>query len=159
MAPPVPGIRFPSVILRDEKGKPAAVPPGEILYGFFKTTCPTSTLAWPYLDRVRKIGEGGLSVVAVSQDDPEETAGFSARLDLAIPTVYDVAPWPASEALGLTVVPTFLLVGGDHVVLDSAEGFARSKMEQFAARAAGLAGRAEVSLFAPDEKVPAFKPG
>ncbi len=159
MPPLGPGNHLPAITLRDEKGKPAALPQGETLYGFFKTTCPTSELAWPYLDRVRRIGEGGLSVVAVSQDDPVETAGFSSRLDLAIPTLYDAEPWPASEALGLTVVPTFLLVGGDHVILDSAEGFARSKMEEFAARAAGLAGRTGVSLFEPGENVPAIKPG
>ena len=68
---------FPSIALRDEEGQPARVPGGETLYAFFKTTCPTSELAWPYLERIRKIGEGGsLTLLAISQDDPEATREY-----------------------------------------------------------------------------------
>src|SRR5260370_15316586 len=71
------GMPFPSIALRDEEGQPARVPGGETLYAFFKTTCPTCELAWPYLDRIQEIAEeGSLSVLAVSQDDPEATARF-----------------------------------------------------------------------------------
>jgi thiol-disulfide isomerase/thioredoxin len=160
VAPLDPGTPFPSIMLRDDNGRAAAVPRGDTLYGFFKTTCPACALAWPYLDRVQRLGEGGgLSILAVSQDDPETTARFYAGLGVAIPTLYDPDPWPASEALGLTAVPTFLLVGEDRVVLDRAEGFQRSKMEQFAEQAARLAGRPAEALFSPDENVPAIKPG
>ena len=155
-----PGSPFPSIALRDEKGQAAQVPRGEALYAFFKTTCPTSELAWPYLDRIRKIGEGGtLSVVAVSQDDPETTARFYADLGVAIPTLYDADPWAASEAVGLTAVPAFFVVGADGVVRDAVVGFQRHKMEQFAARAADRAGRQAATLFGPGENVPAIKPG
>jgi peroxiredoxin len=155
-----PGMPFPSIALRDEKGRAAAVPPGEVLYAFFKTTCPTSELAWPYLDRVRKIGEGGgLSVLAVSQDDPEMTARFYEDLGVAIPTLYDREPWEASEAVGLTNVPAFLVVGGDGIIRDVAVGFQRHKMEEFAELAADRAGRRGAALFLPGENVPALKPG
>ena len=151
---------FPSIALRDEKGRASAVPPGEVLYVFFKTTCPTCELAWPYLERVRKIGEGGgLSLLAVSRDDPETTKRFSDELGVAIPTLYDEDPWAASEAVGLTTVPTFFLVGRDGVVRDSVIGFQRHKMEEFAALAADRAGRQGTALFLPGENVPAIKPG
>jgi peroxiredoxin len=151
---------FPSIALRDERGRAAEDPPGEFLYGFFKTTCPTSELAWPYLDRVRRIGEGGsLSVVAVSQDDPETTARFYEQFNVAIPTLYDPEPWEASEAVGLTNVPTFFLVGRDRIIRDASVGFQRHKMEEFAELAADRAGRGRVTLFLPGEEVPAWKPG
>ncbi len=160
VAPLDPGTPFPSITLRDDNGRAAAVPRGETLFGFFKTTCPTCELAWPYLDRVHRLGEGGrLSILAVSQDDPETTARFYAGLAVAIPTLYDPDPWPASEVLGLTAVPTFLLVGEDRVVLERAEGFQRSKMEQFAGRAARLAGRPVGTFYPPNENVPGIKPG
>jgi len=160
VAPLDPGSRLPSVALRDEKGRAAAFPEGDTLYGFFKTTCPASELAWPYLARIRSLAEGGdLAVVAVSQDDPETTARFYQRLGIAIPTLYDPDPWTASEALGLTAVPTFLLVGEDGALRDRYEGFGRSKMEEFAQRAVAQAGRAVASLFAPGEDAPAIKPG
>lgn len=155
-----PGTPFPSIALRDETGRVARVPRGETLYGFFKTTCPTCELAWPYFDRIRRIGDGGsLSVLAVSQDDPEMTRRFYEDLGLQIPTLYDAEPWAASEAVGLTSVPTFLVVGPGDVLRDSAVGFQRDKMEEFAGLAARLAGRTAAPLFSPGEDVPAWKPG
>ena len=151
---------FPSIALRDERGRAAAVPPGEVLYAFFKTTCPASELAWPFLDRVRKIGQGGgLPVVAVSQDDPETTARFYEDLGVAIPTLYDPEPWEASEAVGLTNVPAFFVVAGDGTIRDASVGFQRHKMEEFAELAADRAGRRPAALFLPGENVPALKPG
>jgi peroxiredoxin len=155
-----PGSPFPAIELRDAKGRPASLPSVETLYGFFKTTCPTSALAWPYLDQIRKLGEGGdLRVLAVSQDDAETTARFYREHGVAIPTLYDAEPWRASETLGLTSVPTFLLVDASGVLRDSAVGFQKHKMETFAGWAARLAGRPVAALFSPDEGVPAIKPG
>ena len=155
-----PGTPFPSIALRDERGRAAAIAPGEVLYAFFKTTCPTSELAWPYLDRVRKIGEGGgLSVLAVSQDNPETTARFYEDLNVAIPTLYDPDPWEASEAVGLTNGPAFFVVGTDGLVRDASVGFQRHKMEEFAKLAADRAGGRGAALFLPGENVPALKPG
>ncbi len=151
---------FPAITLRDGKGQIAELPPGQVLYGFFKTSCPTCELAWPYLDRIRRIGEGGrLSIRAVSQDEPAATRRFYEDLNVEIPTLYDAEPWPASETLGLESVPTFLMVGADRVLLDSVIGFQREKMEEFAGLAARLAARPPAALFSPDENVPAWKPG
>jgi peroxiredoxin len=136
------------------------MPKGTAIYGFFKTTCPTCELAWPYLDRVRRVGEGGaLSVFGVSQDDPEATENFSRRLGLTMPTLYDPDPWRASSSLGITAVPTFLVVGPDGKIQDETTGFQRRKMEEWAELAARLAGRPAPELFGPHEKVPAIKPG
>ena len=151
---------FPSLALRDKEGQPVRVPGGEILYAFFKTTCPTSELAWPYLERIRRIGEGGtLALLAISQDDPEATGRFYQDLGVTLPTLYDAEPWAASEAVGLTTVPAFFLVGRDENLRDSVIGFQRHKMEEFAALAADRAGRKRTALYLPGEKVPALKPG
>src|SRR5258708_18901162 len=155
-----PGMPFPSLALRDEEGRPARVPGGETLYAFFKTTCPTSELAWPYLERIRKIGEGGsLTLLAISQDDPEATRRFSDDLGVSLTTLYDAEPWAASEAVGLTTVPAFFLVGSDGYVRDAVIGVQRHKMEEFAALAADRAGGKRTPLYLPGERVPAIKPG
>jgi len=135
---------------------------GETLYGFFKTTCPTSELAWPYLERIRGIAEGGpFRVVAVSQDSPAETSAFNDRLGVGVETLYDRDPWRASEALGLENVPTFFLVDGAVRIRDTVVGFQKQKLEELGARAAKGAGRAgsDASVFAPGERVPALRPG
>jgi peroxiredoxin len=155
-----PGNPLPKFELRDETGRIARRPRRKTLYGFFKTTCPTCALAWPYLDRIRRLAEGGaLSVLAVSQDDPKTTKDFNDRLGVAVRTLYDPEPWRASEALGLAGVPTFLLVDRRGVLRDSAVGFQKHKMEEFAGRAAGSSGRRAPALYSPDEKVPSIKPG
>ncbi len=160
MAALEPGKPLPSIALRDEKGRPASPPSHPALYGFFKTTCPTCELAWPYFDRVSKLAEGGrLSVLGVSQDDPPATASFCQSLGVSLRTLYDPEPWPASARLGLESVPSFLLVGENGVLEDFAAGFQRHKMEEYAGLAARLSGRPVAALFLPGENVPAWKPG
>jgi peroxiredoxin len=155
-----PGNPFPKIELRDEGGGRALLPAKETLLAFFKTTCPTSEMAWPFLERIRQIAETGrLQLLAVSQDDPAETREFNRRLGVGVATLYDPPPWRASEALGLSYVPTFVLVGSEGVIRDTAVGFQKPKMEAFADRAAELAGRPKQPLFGPGENLPGIKPG
>lgn len=155
-----PGARFPPVALRDERGEPFPLPAGQTLYVVFKTTCPVCELTWPYLDRIRRAAEGGgLRVVAVSQDPPTPTRDFGRRLQTEIETVYDPEPWAASDALGVTNVPTLFRVEPDGEIAETVVGFDRARLEALALRASELAGRAPAALFQPHERVPAFKPG
>ena len=135
-------------------------PAGEKLYVFYKTTCPTTEMTWPHLERIRRLAAGGaLTVVPVSQDDPDETADFHRRTGYAASAFYDPPPWIVSESLGLASVPAFFLVGGDGVVRQTALGFEKDKMESFAALAAELASRPHQRLFDPGDGVPAVRPG
>ena len=160
MGLPQTGDPLPKLELADARGRPASLPSGEVVYAFFKTTCPTCELAWPFLDRVRRAAEGSpLSVVAVSQDAPEEARQFAARTGTAIPTLFDPPPWKGSQAVGLESVPTFLLVAPDGRVRETSVGFQKSIMVSLAARAAQLAGRPPAPLFRPGESVPEMRPG
>jgi thiol-disulfide isomerase/thioredoxin len=151
---------LPQLSLMDGRGGAAPLAPREALYGFFKTTCPTCVFAWPFFDRVARLAEGGaLSVVAVSQDGLEPTEEFNEQLGVRLRTLYDPEPWPASEALGMDYVPTFLRVGADGRLRQQVVGFDRQKMQDFAAEAAALAGKPPAPLYLPGENVPAIKPG
>ena len=156
-----PGALFPSIPLDDENGERTGLPKGEALYGFFKTTCPTSELAWPYLERIRRLGDGALPVVAVSQDGPAETAEFNARLGVRIPTLFDAEPWTGSEALGLDSVPTFFLVDEGGRIVETIVGFQKRKMAELGRRAAQRAGResSDDPVFRPGDIAPELKPG
>lgn len=162
-----PGTPFPSIALRDESGAPVAPPAGETLYAVFKTTCPTCELTWPYLERIRRIGNGstkdgqavGLNIVAVAQDDPPKSRAFADRLGTHLKTAYDANPWPASDALGVTTVPTLFRVGADGQVAETIVGFDRERLSTLARRAAALAGTPPAELFRPDDSAPAIKPG
>jgi peroxiredoxin len=160
VASPDPGTVFPIHELRTEKGEGAPSAPGEALYAFFHTECPTSEMAIPFLERLRAIGEDrGLTVVAVSQDDPHETEEFRRRLGVRVDTLYEPPPWKASEALGLASVPTFVSVGVTGRVEKLVVGFQKERLEAYAERAAALAGRPSRPFFRPEENVPAIRPG
>jgi hypothetical protein len=79
-------------------------------------------------------------------------------MGIGLPTLYDPEPWKASERIGLESVPSFLLVGPDRILEDSAVGFQRHKMEEFAGLAARLARRPAPALFLPGENAPAIRP-
>jgi thiol-disulfide isomerase/thioredoxin len=149
---------FPIVALETESGERFVPEREEALYGFFKTTCPTCELTWPYFDRIGRIGESGLRAFAVSQDGREETAGFHRRLGVELETLYDPPPWKASASLGLTNVPTFFRVA-DGRILETIVGFQRPRLEALARRAARLAGRTAPRLFRIGDHIPLIVPG
>ena len=160
MAALSPGNALPALSLTDARGGAVAPPEGETLYGFFKTSCPTCTLAWPFFDRIARAARGGkLTVVAVSQDEPGETDAFNRRLGVELSTLFDPAPCSGSEALGLDTVPTFVRVGADGRVRGTLVGFQKQRMQELGAEAAALAGKPAPEIFLPGENVPSIKPG
>ena len=150
---------MPPLPLQDEAGGPAHAPNGETLYVAFKTTCPTCALAWPFIERVRQASARGMRIVGISQDPPAATREFQERAGASIEIAYDPKPWPASDRLGLTTVPTFFRVGADGRIEESFEGWDRERMRGLARRGAELAGRAASDIVRPGEEVPAIKPG
>ena len=159
MAALEPGAAFPQIDLETESGARFVPPRAETLYAFFKTTCPTSELTWPYLERIRRIGGAAFPIYAVSQDDRPATRAFHERLGVKVETLYDPEPWPASAALGLTNVPTLFLVGAGGRVRATIVGFQRPRIEGLARRATKLAGRSSARIFRIGERVPFLVPG
>jgi peroxiredoxin len=156
-----PGVLMPPLPLVDEQGRalPDANRGAETLYVAFKTTCPTCALTWPYLERLREASEGGMRVVGISQDPARETREFQEKHGARVEIGYDPKPWPISDALGLTTVPTFFLVGSDGTIEEKFEGWDRERMRGLARRGAELAGRGASDIVRPGEEVPAIKPG
>jgi peroxiredoxin len=150
---------FPEIELETESGDRFIAERAGALYGFFKTTCPTSELTWPYYDRIREIGAKGLRTFAVSQDDRADTAEFNRRLRIRLETLYDPPPWKASSALGLTNVPTFFLVGADRRIRETVVGFQRQRLEDLARQAAKASGGPAPRLFRTEDPIPLIVPG
>jgi hypothetical protein len=65
----------------------------------------------------------------------------------------------ASNAYGLTSVPTIFLIESDGTVKISCMGFDKKDLESIAAELAGRKKIASAALFRLDESVPAHKPG
>lgn len=124
----------------------------KVLLAFFKITCPTCQLTFPFLQKLAE--RGGPRIVGISQDDAAGTAEFNAAFRVRFQTEIDPAGegYRVSNAYGLTHVPALVLVDGGGRVEWTSEGFSRPDLE-------ALAARWGVTLFDPTDRVPNYKPG
>jgi peroxiredoxin len=127
---------------------------GAVLLAFFKISCPTCQLAFPFLQRLAdQAAEDSPSMVAISQDDAKGTEQFRQRFGISIATELDAAPaYRASNLYGIRNVPTLFLVEPSGEISMAASGFSKAAFEQLGARFG-------VSVFRPGEEAPEFRPG
>jgi peroxiredoxin len=124
---------------------------GPVLVAIYKISCPVCQLTLPFLSR---IANGGLQILAISQDDGAATNRFEARFGVSLPTVLDREEerYPIGNAFGITHVPSLFLIEPDGVISMTSEGFVKADLEAIAARAGA-------PIFRVDESVPAWKAG
>ncbi|HKV53002.1 MAG TPA: redoxin domain-containing protein [Candidatus Binataceae bacterium] len=124
---------------------------GAALIAFYKISCPVCQLALPFLER---IAQGSLQVIAISQDEENGTAKFQQKYGLTMPTLLDRERdrYPASNAYGITHVPSLFLIESDSRVSLAVDGFLKRDLES-------LGVRAGIAPFGPGDSVPEWKPG
>jgi peroxiredoxin len=151
-----PGSRAPAFRLPRLEGGPAALAEftarGRVLLVFFKVTCPVCQLTMPFLERLHAAGT--LAICGISQNDASDTREFNSYFGVTFATLLDTedADFPASNAYGIASVPTMFLVEPDGAISRAIEGWNKMDMEALGA-AAGM------TLFRPEENVPAWKAG
>jgi peroxiredoxin len=150
------GARAPSFRLKDLSGNMVSLEEilskGPALLAFYKISCPVCQLTFPYLER---LAAGGLiQIIGVSQDDLNATQGFNQRFGVTFPTLLDQSEesYPASNAFGITNVPSMFVVEPDGRISSAFSGFSKRDME-------ALGKRAGVAPFRADENVPEWKAG
>jgi peroxiredoxin len=133
---------------------------GPVVVAFFKVSCPVCQFTLPYVQRLsdRYAGDG-VTFFAISQDDAQKTNQFNKEYGVKFPTLLDTQGYPVSNAYGLTSVPTIFLIAPDGKVLVSEMGFNKGDLETIADELAERRKLPPVSLFRPDEAVPAHRPG
>jgi peroxiredoxin len=122
-----------------------------VLLAFFKVSCPTCQLTLPYLQR---ISGQSVRIVPVSQDSAAATLGFSQAFGVQLPILFDREQddYPASQAFGLTHVPSMFLVERDRRISWEWTGFHKRQLE-------ALAKRAGLPIFHDRDMVPESKAG
>ena len=128
------------------------LPAGPVLLAFYKVTCPVCQLTLPFLERIH--AGAVLPIYAVSQNEPADTREFNAEFGLTLPTLLDTeeAGYPASNAYGVSHVPTMFLVGVDGRIERVIEGWNRDEIE-------ALGESVGVRVIQPGDNVPAWKSG
>src|SRR5271169_4473120 len=100
------------------------------LLAFFKIACPVCQMTLPFLERIHQ--GGGLAIYGISQDDAADTSEFAREFRLTFPMLLDREEddYPASNAYGISTVPTMFLVERGGKVSRAIEGWHKGDMER-----------------------------
>ncbi len=158
------GHRAPGFQLKSASGQNVslteALGKGPVVAAFFKISCPVCQFAFPFLERLNmKYGGDGVTLLGISQDDARGTKEFCAEYGVTFPCLIDEEGYPASNAYGLTNVPTVFLIEPDGKVNVSSMGFSKTDFETIAEYLAERKRIAKAPLFLPSEAIPEYKPG
>jgi peroxiredoxin len=150
------GSQAPDIHLPDLNGLnwtlAKALKNGPVALAFFKVSCPTCQMTFPFLQRLAEASPSTL-LIAISQDDVAATREFHDRFGISLPTLLDTPrTYPASNSYQITSVPSLFLVEPNGKISLSIEGFNKSAIEK-------LGERFGASPFHETDQVPALRPG
>ena len=125
---------------------------GPVVLAFFKISCPICQLTFPFLERIHAAGT--LRIVGISQNDAGDTREFNEEFGVTFPTLLDTeeSGYPASNAYGISSVPTIFVVQPGGKISHVIEGWRKTDVQ-------ALAGNGGSGLFRPGEYVPEWKAG
>ncbi len=134
---------------------------GPVVAVFFKISCPICQYTLPYLERLyRAYKNQGVTLLAVSQNDRKDTFKFMKEYGITLPVLLDdTHTYPASNAYGLTNVPTTFWIAPDREVEISSVGWVRKDIEDINRRIAEAVNGTPAPLFQPGEDVADFRAG
>ena len=136
---------------------------GPVVLAFFKVSCPTCQYAFPFLDRLNTAHrQSGVSVIGISQNEKKETEEFNRRYGVHFPVALDQPGYPASNAYGLTNVPSIFLIAPGGKIEVSSVGWAKADIEEIHRRlreSAAASTEIPAALWQRTESVLDFKAG
>lgn len=134
-------------------------PAGPLLLVFFKRTCPSCQLAFPYAERLwQTYGPAGLAVWGVAQETKAAAQEFARDFGVTFPLLIDTG-WEVSNTYGVNTVPSFFLVGDGATIEFAQTSFYKSEMNDLARLVAERLGRPVVEIAPAGDGKPAFRPG
>ncbi|MES2459520.1 MAG: TlpA disulfide reductase family protein [Armatimonadota bacterium] len=147
-------------LLADLSGKPTktidARRKGMLLVVFFRTNDANSqqTLAalQKFADAYKETGK--LTILAVSQNNEDETRDFVTEFGITFPCLLDRDQY-LSMTYGVTVIPTAYLAAGDGLIVRKMSGYRGGILNQMSAKVALFA---EVEQVVIDESAPMPEP-
>jgi peroxiredoxin len=146
------GKRF---VLREELAR------GPVVLAFFKVSCPTCQYAFPFLERLeRAYGHKVTKIIGVSQNDPRETAAFTKEFGVTFPVLLDdTRRYPASNAYGLTHVPSIFWIAQDGEIEHSSVGWVKADFAELNRKLAEMEKISPAVIFHPGEDVRELRAG
>ena len=159
------GTKTPAVELKTMDGKKFSLQDelvrGPVVLIFFKVSCPTCQYALPMFERLHKAyGRKNAKLLAVSQNDSNETAAFIKQFGITFPVLLDdTHSYPASNAYGLTHVPSIFWVAQDGEIELSSVGWVKADFESINRKIAEADKVPASVVYTPGEEVRDFRAG
>jgi peroxiredoxin len=133
---------------------------GPVFVSFFKVSCPVCQFTFPFLERLyKRYGSKDVTLLGISQDNAHATKEFADEYGVTFPIALEAEGYPASNAYGLTNVPTSFLIDTDGSVRIASMGFNKKDLETVAAEMSQRHKIPLSALFRTDESVPTNRPG
>jgi peroxiredoxin len=129
-----------------------------LLLVFFKTTCGTCDLAFPYVNRLRD-AYAGLAIWAVSQDPAERAGPYARDRGMDYPVLIDAPAYEVSRLYDPPATPALFLADGRGRIAYTAHGFAKVDLNAISAIVAGCLGQEPVVVAREGDGQPDFQPG
>jgi len=158
------GAEAPEIELPDTEGRKVTLSElaskGPVLAAFYKVSCPVCQFTLPFVERIyQAYGNSKIAIVGVSQDDARDTKDFAAEYGVSFPSLVDGEDYPASNAYGLTNVPSLFLIAPEGKIALSFSGFDKQGLEEISTKFAKHLSVRPAPVFKPGEEVPDHKPG
>ena len=159
------GANAPNISLTNTQGQPFSLVQSRgttpVVAAFFKVGCPTCQYAFPFLERIANAyPKDKVTFIGVSQDKKDDTEAFAKKFGVTFPILLDdTKSYPASNAYGLTNVPSTFVISSAGKVEFSTVGWDKNdvvRMNELVAKAAGLPA---AQIFNSGEQVLDFKAG
>ena len=134
---------------------------GPVVLLFIKISCPTCQYALPFYERLFQAYKGrNVTLVGVSQNNPEDTKAFAKEFGITFPLLLDdTIKYPVSNAYGLTNVPTAFWIERDGEIEVSSVGWAKPDFENINRRMAEAGAVAAAYVFRAGEDVRDYRGG
>lgn len=126
---------------------------------FFKTTCPTCRLVWPYIEKLhRAYQKPGLAVWGISQHDSQRSAEFASNNGSTFPILID-GDWRVSKQYDPDFVPTLFLIESTGKIIDRVISFDKAGLNRVSQMIAARLDVAVEAIAPENDGAPPFRPG
>jgi peroxiredoxin len=126
---------------------------------FFKTTCPTCRLAWPYIEKLHQAYHTpGLAVWGISQHDAMRSAEFTLDNGSTFPVLID-DDWRVSKQYDPDFVPTLFLIESTGKIIDRVISFDKAGLNRVSQTIAARLDVAVETIAPENDGAPPFRPG
>ncbi len=157
------GGHAPQVALSDLKGNKFSLSEelrrGPVVLAFFKISCPICQYTFPYLERLHQAYPNA-KIYGVSQNGGKDSERFCREYGVTFPVLLDDPKnYAASNAYGITNVPSIFYIAQDGTIEVSSVGWSKAEMEEIGRHLAAVHHASVAALFKPGEQVSDFRAG